>query len=360
MFGVTTSMRDLDVIKQYLIEDTGKIERILESIECQNIKYEQGGSLIVCQLPPKFNSNNKRACQVRVIKGLPCYIRNRNDFDGDIFDLVSYIHFDKRGEEIKKNLHVAKQYICELFGWEQFITHKKGVIVKKDYASPLKNIIRKYERQRVEIKTNPVLPESILDQYLPYPSYDWWKEGISYKVQKMYDIRFDLESKRIIIPMRNRFGQLIGVKGRILKDEDDDRKYLYLYPFQNRYEWFNFHIAYPYILSEKKVFIFEAEKSCMKMATHGIFNTLSIGSSDISPEQVEIIKQLGLDIAIILCYDSDKTPEEIYEQAKKFKNRHVYATYDTLGLLGEKDSPIDRGIDVFNKLLGNCCFEVKV
>ena len=149
-------------------------------------------------------------------------------------------------------------------------------------------------------------------------------------------------------------------KGRILKDEDDDRKYLYLYPFQNRYEWFNFHIAHPYILSEKKVFIFEAEKSCMKMATHGIFNTLSIGSSDISPEQVEIIKQLGLDITIILCYDSDKTPEEIYEQAKKFKNRHVYATYDTLSLLGEKDSPIDRGIDVFNKLLENCCFEVKV
>ena len=45
---------------------------------------------------------------------------------------------------------------------------------------------------------------------------------------------------------------------------------------------------------------------------------------------------------------------------KKFKNRHVYATYDTLGLLGEKDSPIDRGIDVFNKLLENCCFEIKI
>ena len=43
MFGVTTSMRDLDVIKQHLMEDTGKIERILESIECQNIKYERGG-----------------------------------------------------------------------------------------------------------------------------------------------------------------------------------------------------------------------------------------------------------------------------------------------------------------------------
>ena len=42
MFGVATSVRDLDIIKQYLMEDTEKIERILESIECQNIKYEQG------------------------------------------------------------------------------------------------------------------------------------------------------------------------------------------------------------------------------------------------------------------------------------------------------------------------------
>jgi DNA primase len=350
---------DLRQIKQKLI-DEDRIEELLEAVGCEHIKREQRGLLVTAQLPEHFYSHNRRAVQVRLTDSLPCYIRNRADFNGDIFSLISYIHHNKRGEQIQKDLHNAKEFICKTFGWRQFLKGYKGVVVK-DYTACLKEIIRGKKKRR-EIKPNPVLPESVLEPFYycgnPLPYLDWVEEGISYETQVLYGIGFDLESKRVTIPLRNRFGQLVGVKGRIVKDEDDDRKYLYLYRCQNRYEWFNFHFALPYILTDRRVYIFEAEKSCMKCFSNGIFNTLAIGASDISDEQAQMIKQLGLDIEIILCYDKDKTVEEIRKQAEVFKGRKVFGMFDTKGLLKGKDSPIDRGIEVWNELVESCIYPI--
>jgi DNA primase len=349
-------MSELQEIKKKLLNED-KVDRILEAMDCEYITFS--GGRCEAQLPARFHSDNKRAVQVKLNPSLTSSIRNRADFGGgDIYSLISYIHHDKRGEEdIKKDLHNAKQFICETLGWTEFL--KGGTFkTKKDYVAPLKAIMKQKQKQR-EIIPNPILPEETLDEFLPYPSLDWMKEGISFDTQKLYGIGFDLESKRITIPMRNRFGQLVGVKGRILKDEDDDRKYLYLYRYQNRYEWFNFHYAHPYILMDKKVYIFEAEKSCMKAFSNGIFNTLAIGASEISPEQVQMIKQLGLDIEIVLCYDKGISLDEIRRNAQIFEGRKVHAMFDTLDILESKNSPIDQGLDTWNKLLNECVFEVK-
>src|SRR5690606_10554825 len=172
---------------------------------------------------------NKRSVQTKFNEHLTSSIRNRGDFSGDIFSLVSYIVNDKRGAELQQDLNNAKTVICETLGWREYL--QGGEFEKRiDYLAPMKAILKGRKRKR-EIKPNPVLPEGILNQYLPFPSQSWLEEGISLRTQEIFDVRFDLESKRIILPMRNRFGKLVGVKGRILKDEDDERKYLYLYPF---------------------------------------------------------------------------------------------------------------------------------
>lgn len=354
-------MTELGGIKDRL-RDVEKIERLLEEIGCQYIKQEQHGKLITAQLPERFDSRNKRAVQVRLNDGLTCYIRNRPDFEGDIFNLISYIHFDKRGEEMYKNLYNSKEFICKLFGWNEFLTKQKGNIVVKDYTASLKELIGKKEKKKV--KSNPILPEEIMQQFYffgkPLPFQGWIDEGISYKTQVFYGVGFDLETKRVVFPIRNRFGQLIGVKGRIMKTEDDpERKYLYLYPCNNSYELFNFWNAHPYILIEKRVYIFESEKSCMKAFDWGVYNTVAIGASDITIEQADIIKKLGLDIEIILCYDKDKTTQEIKRYAKVFEGRKVYGMFDTEGLLQGKDAPVDRGFETWNQLVKNHIYEIR-
>src|SRR5690606_26247176 len=158
------------------------------------------------QLPERYYSNTERAVQVRINESLSSYIRNRTDFKGDIFSLVSYIHYDMRGEEIDKNLQKAKEYICNLYGWNGLLINKgvKDVIVK-DYTASLKAIIGE-KKKTVEIKSNPILPDDIMNRYYfygkPLPYKGWIEEGISYKTQMIYGVGFDLESKRIVFPLK--------------------------------------------------------------------------------------------------------------------------------------------------------------
>lgn len=363
---MSSSESDLEIIKRKIVQDN-KVEDILLAIGCTNTKYEQRGNMISAQLPDHFNRKNKRAVQVYLTEYLTCRIRNIPDFgtEGNIFTLVSYIYHNKRGDEIRSDLPNAKDFICNTLGWHQFLKNKKGYIATIDYTAPLKEILRGVKKKK-EIKPNPVLPESILEDYYyygcPVSFKGWIEEGISHQTQVIYGIGFDLDSKRVTIPLRNRFGKLVGVKGRIMKDEDaPDYKYIYLHPCNNRYEWFNFFMAHTYILMEKRVYIFESEKSPMKAFEHEIYNTLAIGASDITPEQAQILKSLGLDIEIVLCYDKGITLNEIKKQAELFSGRKVFAMIDDEGLLqGAKSAPIDEGIYIWNQLVKNSVFEIPV
>ena len=348
---------DLKEIKKRILEED-KVDDILEALECEYIAVE-GGRRITAQLPERFYSGNKRSVQVKLNENLSSNIRNKS-FSGDIYNLVSYIQYNIRGErELQDDLPNAKRFICETLGWGEYLQNLKGFMPKTDYLAPLKNLLKGH-RRRKEVKPNPILDESILDEFYyygkPLPFQPWIDEGISYHTQIMYGIGFDLDSKRVTIPMRNRFGQLIGVKGRIMKDEDDDKKYLYMYRYQNSLEWFNFHYAHPYILMDKKVYIYEAEKSCMKAFSNGLYNTVAIGASDISEEQVRAIKQLGLDIEIVLCYDKGIQINEIVKNMDLFTGRTVTAIYDKEDILSDKNSPIDEGFDTWNTLISSSTY----
>lgn len=348
-------LSNLKNIKVALLRD-GNIHKILELMACSHIDEEQGGSLVTAMLPESYGSNNKRAVQVRMNDSMGCAIRNRADFKGDIFDLVSYIRFEKRGADIQANLKKSADFISKAIGIDY--SDFEGDIVVKDYSACLKELI--YNGDDLYSLRNETIPETALDDYVNIPFYDWIEEGISYKTQMFYGVGFDLESKRITIPMRDRDGNLIGVKARIMKDEDDDRKYLYLHSYNNHYELFNYHIAKKFVKSKKKIYLFEGEKSCMKMFQNKMYNAVSVGSSSISDVQVEKIRRLGEDVDVIICFDKDAKPKDIKDMVEVFKDNNVYGIVDTDNLLGEKDSPIDCGIEIFKQLEKNNCYPISI
>ena len=355
-------MSDLQIIKDRLLNED-KVHKVFEAIGCEHVSYS--GGRVEGQLPAKFKSDNKRAVQCKLNNNsLNCAIRNKGDFSGDIYFLVSYIHFDKRGqEELVKDLYNAKSFICNLFGWQEYLDTSL-IQKRKDYVAPLKSLLGGRRRLR-DTKPNPVLPDSVMDEYWikgnPVSFQDWIDEGIPHKVQMMYDVGIDITSKRIVFPIKNRFGQIVGVKGRLIKTEDAPKyKYIYLHKCNNGLELFNLHYALEYINMLKKVYVFESEKSCMKAFALGIFNTVALGSSEITEVQADTIKKLGLDVEIVLCYDEGITIDEIKVQAEHFKGRKVFATYDTEGILEKKASPIDQGLDTWNELLENHCYKIVV
>lgn len=347
---------DAKEIKERLLEKDN-IERVLEALECEHIKREQRGKLVSAQLPSKFSSDNKRAVQVYAIDGMPAKIRNISGFSGDIFSLISYLEFESPLDDLQQTFRDSLLFITSLFGWSASSGRRSR---KKDYVAPLKQLAS-VSKDFAERVPNKVISESVMNNFRLIPDHGWYEEGISIETQELYQIGYDFPTARITIPIRNEHGELVGVKGRSIKNSDVsdyNPKYMYIYNCNISQEWFNMDKARDSILKEKKVYIFESEKSVMKMHSYGEYNSLAISSSDISEIQIRMIKNLGLDIDIVLCYDKDKSVDEVKKQAKRFTNRNVYGIIDIENRLGAKDAPVDMGKDVWNKLRDNNMYPI--
>ena len=88
----------------------------------------------------------------------------------------------------------------------------------------------------------------------------------------------------------------------------------------------------------------------MQLYTHGIKNCVATSKKRISEEQAIELNKLNK--KIILAYDNDVTEEEIRVECRKLKGQ-VYYIKDKWDLLDKKDSPIDKGIEVWNFLYQN-------
>ena len=343
---------DLKQLKQKIYDDNNIIP-LLESLECIYIHEEQNGSLICAGLPEGFNSTNKRTIQIKNNESLTSYIRSRN-ISGDIFSIVGYILYSCNDfESTKENLYQIVQYICNTLDYELDSFPDIKEEKKTDWLYFLRDIQKERKKEFIldEIPVNKILDEKILNKYLPLLHKNWWSEGINEQTRKEFDIMYDLESDRIAFSVHNEFGELISIKGRTTIG--DERKYIYLYPCYKSIELFNLHRAKEYINKRKKVFIFEGAKSTMLCTQWGFCNCVSIEGDSPSPVQIYKLKNLGIDIQLIFCFDKDKDEKFIKQQLKQIKNRDVRYMLDKNDLLSEKESPVDKGENVFKKLIKN-------
>ena len=102
------------------------------------------------------------------------------------------------------------------------------------------------------------------------------------------------------------------------------------------------------ILEQNEVILVEGEKSVMKLETNNIFNSIAIGTSHISKEQMKILLKLRVNIIMALDKDKDALKDKNFLNLAKYNK--CYIMEDTDNLLEEKDAPIDKGVDVFRKI----------
>lgn len=350
-------MNELAQIKEE-IYNCGLVVPLLESLGCEINSQTLSKERVEASLP---DGDNIRSVQVYLDENLTSRIRSRSHVRiRDIYDIVSYIKFRKETpNELDKNIPNSKRYIINTLGLEQF--GNKKVKSQDDPNAWLKEI-QKRRKKRVnlsDIEPNPVLPESILDEFVQCSHIDWVKDGISPLIQEEFEVSFDIQSERICLPIRNYKGELIGVKGRATRKEDENYKYLPIYAYKKSQELFNLHRALPFIKEKNEIILWEAEKSCLKSHQANIFHTVSQMGSDITLIQAEIIKRISPDIKIILGFDKDKSPEEIKQYAKVFgKYENIYGIVDTKNLLSGNMSPADADPDVLEELLKKHCYKI--
>lgn len=212
-----------------------------------------------------------------------------------------------------------------------------------------------------------IYPESILDNYENKWNQRFLRDGISIQTQKKFNIRYDTETHRIVIPHRTPDGEICGVIGRINYDSRDKytNKYFPLIRYKKSKSLFGYAQNYKYLYGAKTIYIGESEKFVMQLDTMGYHNGVSLSGSSISKEQVILIARLNPE-RIVFCFDEGLDEMVIYRNTNKFKliteklNIEVGIIIDRENKYlpeGSKDSPSDKGKYVWEKLI-NDCYEV--
>lgn len=323
---------DVSMMKEYILEN-GYIPVILENSGCHGIKNK--GGYITCANP---DGDNLNAVTVYLNPNLTAinYTRSINSDKNshDIFDLIGFY--------LNLNFFETVKRICDWIELDYYKDWEEDLSESLRITKMLLEMNNGGEIEDEDIKLKPI-SEKILTYYYPYVNDYFMRDNISYSTQRKFEIGYDDFTDRITIPIRDELGNLVGVKGRILKKElaPNDQKYLYIEKCRRSQILYGLNISYPYIRREKCVFICESEKGVMQLYDMGIYNSVATGGKKVS--QVQIDKLSRLCAALIFCFDKDVGQSEIGELAGRFiENIEIYALIDSGNILDDKESPTDN------------------
>ena len=217
----------------------------------------------------------------------------------------------------------------------------------------------------------PVYNKHVLECFTQQPRFldPWLSEDIDYNVMVDFGVRFDMVRNRIVFPVIDHIGRLVGIRVRNFNQSDIDagRKYMPLWHNDELYNCPKMMVVYGYyqnrqvIKKLKEVIVFEAEKSVLKYGSCFTMNkSVAVGGSAFSQYHGLILKEAGVE-TIVLAFDNDYSEDgdrfyglqKMLREAQKVKEMgfKVELIYDWTGeYLGDKDAPIDLGRTVYSKL----------
>ena len=287
-------------IKDKLRDNSELIIDILNKLNCEYIKPPKNNEI-------RWGHSNAHKLNIETLS----YADFSANSKGDIITMVSLLKNIELGQAIKwlaKELNLSYEY-----------SERTEVIL------PFSGFWKQYSK----VKDNdegepPTYPMSKIDKYEKSVSKMWIDDGISALTQEYFDIRFDHETNRIIIPWFNECGELVGAMGRInkLKIEDFETKYYPLIAFSKSKVLYGFNVNYKYILEKNCIIIVESEKSVHKAREMGLKNVVALGGNNISKRHERLIKSMYCDVIVAL--DEGLELNHCIEQANKLKIRNPF------------------------------------
>ena len=234
-------------------------------------------------------------------------------------------------------------------------------------------VVEKYKslRDRYEVKRK----EKELPQYMPhvldcfvqtYPQ-EWLDDGISKKTMDRFNISYSISQNKIIIPHYDILGRLVGIRGRALNDWEVENIGKYA-PIQVEGVWYKHPLSmnlygldrtFMDIRRNGVCYLFESEKSVLQMDGFSIPNcSAAVCGSNFNKYQLNILMKFCAPSEIVICFDKEELPGEekyfnkLWNICQKYKQYCNFSfIYDREGLLNLKDSPTDKGEEVFLQLL---------
>jgi 5S rRNA maturation endonuclease (ribonuclease M5) len=265
-----------------------------------------------------------------------------NNYNGLSLSLNTMVFYDfktdRKGTIIDLLVETVHKSIYEIY------MEIKQLILHTDYEVKIsKNINSIYEYEKRELLN---YPKQLLNLYPNSISSLFLKDGLNEVTQALFDIRYDKESDRILIPVIFK-GNLIGMIGRYNSFEVPKKipKYFPILVYPKSEILFGYDLCESSIKSNGNVLLVESEKSVMKSIQEGLFNTLAVGGSNISKSQINLLE--GLNVKnVFVCFDSDKNKDDMLKFIeRKFKNVkfNVYFLDNNTRYIKKKSCIFDMG-----------------
>ncbi len=167
---------------------------------------------------------------------------------------------------------------------------------------------------------------------------------------------YDVFRNRIMFPLYNLTGQVIGFSGRIYNGETDESKYVNSKEsviFKKGTVLYNYHRAINVAREKHQIIIVEGFMDVIRLYSVGIKNVVATMGTAITKEHANLIKKMAKNV--VLCFDGDKAGEKATLSAldaleKVGINPKIIRLEDDLD---PDDYVIKKGVDAFLTHLDN-------
>ena len=358
--GESVLMRfDKDEIKENL-----SIDQIQDLVADIGGEPQRRGNMLMCKTICHGGDSHKLYYYDNT-KLFRCYTECGDVFD--IFQLLIKVH---RLNKEDWTLYNAMSFVANFFSLDfegDFSEEFKSLPDWQIFKKWDKNNLTTQAQKRVELN---IFSKDILKNF-PQPRYlNWEREGITKAICDAKEIHYNPNSQGIIVPHYNIDDDLVGIRERTLLEENEIYgKYrpavingkMYNHPLG--FNLYNLNWSKNNIKAMKTAIVFEGEKSCLQFASFfGKENDISVAvcGSNLISYQVELLKKLGVS-EIIIAFD--KQFKKVGDEEWKAWSKKMYGLHDKYGkdiqisflfdkfdLLEYKDSPTDKGKDIFLEL----------
>lgn len=185
----------------------------------------------------------------------------------------------------KEALHFLVKF-CKVEGYDLSIDLKQGQDYKKDIG-----IINKFAGKE-KLNTFQEVSEKDLEVMKDFRIDYFDKLGFTKETQDYFEVGFDAQKKRMVLPIRNESNELIGVTGRTIEKDFKEKKiqkWLHYKGSQLTTTFYNINKALQPAKEKGSIIIVEGPKDVMWLYQNGFPNVVALLRNDFSQAQKVIL-----------------------------------------------------------------------
>ncbi len=255
--------------------------------------------------------------------------------------------FIKLMEEKKAKEQSLSKWACSFTKALKIASEIAGIPLDESTSAYNKDMMDKLDNQkwmRTMAKVNQqveleVFDESEIEMYkamLPLCDYvstrsfddyilDFFEIGYSQEgVDEPYRLKFKDFPGRVIFPVRDSKGSLVGWSGRLATDNSvlikKYNKWMHKLDFDKGFVLYNYNNALPFIRDTKELILVEGPWDVARLWSYGIYNVVAVMGSSLTPEQLSLAISSAFKVKVFLDADGagKSGARRVCEQLKRY------------------------------------------